>query len=80
MNLLFRLLPAGMSRDGFTCGNKALDAYWRTQAGQDQKRGFATVVIASDTQTPEKIALFADSYYLSSSGFDCEGNSLWKKS
>lgn len=49
MNLLFRLLPAGMSRDGFTCGNKALDAYWRTQAGQDQKRGFATVVIASDT-------------------------------
>ena len=26
MNLLFRLLPAGMSRDGFTCGNKALDA------------------------------------------------------
>lgn len=26
MNLLFRLLPAGILRDGFTCGNKALDA------------------------------------------------------
>ncbi len=34
MTLLFRLLPAGMSRDGFTRGNKALDVYWRTQAGQ----------------------------------------------
>ena len=58
MNLLFRLLPAGISRDGFTCGNKALDAYWRTQAGQDQKRGFATVVIASDAQTPDKVIGF----------------------
>ena len=58
MNLLFRLLPAGMSRDGFTCGNKTLDAYWRTQAGQDQKRGFATVVIASDVQTPDKVIGF----------------------
>ena len=58
MNLLFRLLPAGMSRDGFTCGNKALDAYWRTQAGQDQKRGFATVIIAGDTQTPDKVIGF----------------------
>lgn len=26
MNLLFRLLPAEMSSDGFTCGNKTLDA------------------------------------------------------
>ena len=58
MNLLVRLLPAGMSRDGFSCGNKALDAYWRTQAGQDQKRGFATGVIASDAQTPDKIIGF----------------------
>ena len=58
MNLLFRLLPAGTSRGGFTCGNKALDAYWRTQAGQDQKRGFATVVIASDTQTPDNVIGF----------------------
>ena len=58
MNLLFCLLPAGMSRDGFTCGNKALDAYWRTQAGQAQKRSFATVAIASDTQTPDKVIGF----------------------
>ena len=58
MNLLFRLLSAGMARDGFTCGDKALDAYWRTQAGQDQKRGFATVVLASDTQTPDKVIGF----------------------
>lgn len=28
------------------------------QAGQDQKRGFATVVIASDTQTPDKVIGF----------------------
>lgn len=58
MNLLFRPLPAGMSRDGFTCGNKVLDAYWRTQAGQDQQRGFATVIIASDARTPDKVIGF----------------------
>ena len=48
----------GLSRDGFSCGNKNLDVYWRMQAGQDQKRGFATVVIASDTQTPDKVIGF----------------------
>ena len=27
MNLLFRPLPAGMPRDGFACGDRALDAW-----------------------------------------------------
>lgn len=58
MTLLFRLLPAGLSRDGFSCGNKALDVYWRAQAGQDQKWGFATVVIAGDAQTSDKVISF----------------------
>lgn len=58
MNLLFRLLPAGIARGNFSCGDKALDAYWRTQAGQEQKRGFATVVIASDAETPDRVIGF----------------------
>lgn len=54
MNLLFRPLPAGMPRDGFACGDRALDAYWQTQAGQDHKRGFATVIVAADAQAPDR--------------------------
>lgn len=58
MNLLFRLLPAGIPCYDFICGDKALDACWRAQAGHDQKRGFATVVVASDKQTPDKVIGF----------------------
>jgi GNAT superfamily N-acetyltransferase len=35
------------NRDGFTCGNAVLDAYLRTQAGQDLRRRVAAVFVAT---------------------------------
>ncbi len=43
MNLLFRLLPARMSRDGFTCGNKALDAYCERRPGSTREEEIPTL-------------------------------------
>lgn len=47
MNLLFGLLTPDLDKSGFACGEPALDAYLKKQAGQDMKRGFATVVARS---------------------------------
>lgn len=32
-------------RAGFTCGDAALDQYFKTQASQDMRRGFANVIV-----------------------------------
>lgn len=50
MNLLFRLLPAGMSRDGFTCGNKALDT-----PQPDGKDSEASVLIKKFIPSMERV-------------------------
>jgi GNAT superfamily N-acetyltransferase len=42
---------AGQDRSGFVCGEEALDAYLRTQAGQDMKRRVAACFLAIDTAT-----------------------------
>ena len=58
MKLLFDLLTPGMDRSGFTCGEPALDAYLHKQAGQDMRRGFATVIAAREENSPEKVVGF----------------------
>jgi ribosomal protein S18 acetylase RimI-like enzyme len=58
MNLLFGLLTPDMDKSGFACGEPALDAYLQKQAGQDVKRGFATVVAARESSSPNVIAGF----------------------
>lgn len=55
MKLLFDLLTPGMDRRGFSCGEPALDAYLHKQAGQDMRRGFATVIAARQSMSPEKV-------------------------
>lgn len=58
MNLVFSLLTADMDRRGFSCGEAALDTYLQQQAGQDMRRGFATVIAARESSRPEKIIGF----------------------
>ena len=55
MTLTFAPLHASMKRTGFSCGVPALDSYLATQARQDMKRGFATVITASDVGKPGTI-------------------------
>ena len=58
MKLLFDLLTPDMDRSGFTCGEPALDAYLRKQAGQDMRRGFATVIAARQEDNPKTVVGF----------------------
>ncbi|MDR1611602.1 MAG: GNAT family N-acetyltransferase [Planctomycetota bacterium] len=45
-------------RDGFRCGEAALDNYLKMQAGQDMKRGYATVVVATTPGSNEVIGYY----------------------
>ena len=58
MKLVFSLLTPDMDRNGFACGEAALDAYLQKQAGQDMRRGFATVIAAREPLNPEKVIGF----------------------
>lgn len=58
MKLLFDLLTPSMDRSDFSCGEPALDAYLHKQAGQDMRRGFATVIAARQSTSPEKVVGF----------------------
>jgi GNAT superfamily N-acetyltransferase len=58
MSLLFGLLAPDMDISGFACGEPALDAYLQKQAGQDMKRGFATIVAARKSSSPDLIVGF----------------------
>lgn len=55
MKLLFGLLSPGMDKSGFACGEDALDSYLQKLAGQDMKRGFASVIVARTETAPKKI-------------------------
>ena len=44
--LRFEVLRASHDRAGFSCGTLALDEWFRTRAGQDQKRHVAQVFVA----------------------------------
>ena len=55
MSLLFGLLARTMDRSGFACGEPLLDAYLKKQAGQDMRRGFATVVAARHSSSPDAV-------------------------
>lgn len=43
--LILEPLNAGHDRASFACGETALDQYLKTQAGQDLRRGFASVIV-----------------------------------
>ena len=58
MSLLFGLLTPDMDRSGFACGEPVLDSYLQKQAGQDMKRGFASVVVARESSSPSVIVGF----------------------
>lgn len=48
----FAVVPlAGQDRSAFACGTPALDAYLRTQAGQDMKRRVAACFVAVESAT-----------------------------
>ncbi len=55
MSLIFRLLSHEMTRDGFDCGEPSLNTYLQKQALQDMRRGFSTVVVASEEKCPCRI-------------------------
>lgn len=58
MNLVFSPLSPDMDRGSFVCGEAALDAYLQKHAGQDMRRGFATVIAARESSRPEKVIGF----------------------
>ena len=51
----------------FSCGEDVLDRYLRTQAGQDMRRGFATVIVAVRPDTPRQVQGF---YTVSAASLD----------
>lgn len=55
MKLTFAPLQPAMRRVAFACGDASLDAYLQRQAGQDMKRGFATVIVARNNTEPDSI-------------------------
>lgn len=57
MTLLFRLLPAGASRDGFTRGDKALEPIGERRPGRNKSRGAAAVLLAL-RRLPNKVIGF----------------------
>lgn len=48
-------LSSSHDRDPFSCGNGVLDRYLRQQAGQDARRGIASVFIAIQIDQPSKV-------------------------
>lgn len=48
MSLVFERLSSRHDRGAFTCGVPVLDAWFRTRAGQDQRRHVAQVFVALD--------------------------------
>lgn len=63
MKLIFSPLAPSHLRKEFFCGEAKLDEYIRTRASQDARHGYASIIIASPAESPEKIAAF---YTLSS--------------
>lgn len=55
---VIELLNDGHDRTTFSCGSAALDRYFRQQAGQEQRRGVATVYVAVDTTRENTIVGF----------------------
>ena len=55
MNLVFDLLDNTVNRNGFACGEAALDRYLQAYALQDMRKNFATVVVARQHNLPETI-------------------------
>jgi ribosomal protein S18 acetylase RimI-like enzyme len=49
----FEILGEHHDRAAFTCGVEALDRYLRVQAGQEMRRGYATVFVVTDRMTGE---------------------------
>lgn len=54
-------------RSAFACGESILDAYLKTQAGQDIRRGFATVIVAVHADAPDTVLGY---YSLSAASVD----------
>jgi ribosomal protein S18 acetylase RimI-like enzyme len=48
LNLRFEALGRTHDRAGFSSGSPVLDRWFRTQAGQDERRGVTRVVVATD--------------------------------
>lgn len=63
MKLTFTPLAPLHQRKDFSCGEAKLDEYIRLRASQDARHGYASVIIASPVESPDKIAGF---YTLSS--------------
>ena len=55
MSFIFTRLGPSHSREGFACGEPSLDRYLRKNAGQDAKKGFATVIVATRDGQPTKV-------------------------
>jgi GNAT superfamily N-acetyltransferase len=55
MTLIFKQLDKPVDREGFACGEPALDDYFHAQIGQDAARGFAMAVVGFDTSESERV-------------------------
>jgi GNAT superfamily N-acetyltransferase len=49
----------GHDRAGFCCGDEALDRYLKTQAGQDLRRGLASIVVAVQPDSEAILGYYA---------------------
>jgi GNAT superfamily N-acetyltransferase len=54
-DLRIELLGAVHDRSGFTCGVESLDAYLKTQAGQDVRRKANAVFVLVETAAPARV-------------------------
>lgn len=48
-------LSGSHDRHAFSCGNDALDRYLKQQAGQDLRRGIASIFVAIEIDQPTKV-------------------------
>ena len=63
------ILEAGHERATFSCGSEPLDRYLRTQARQDQRRGFGQIFVATSAGSDE----VSGYYSVSTFGIDPSG-------
>lgn len=56
MTFVLTRLDATHNRRGFDCGEPALDCYLRERAGQEARKGFATIIVATPKKEPQRVA------------------------
>lgn len=56
--MIIREFTTGLKTESFSCGKPELDIYLKKQAGQDKRRGYASVFVALEPGASERIIGF----------------------